>query len=100
MAIEDGRLEVALAIARTSDLVTVDTQTDPVTVDPDDLFDRTFNDNGVGIDDDQMAVFKAELVKLLNEIESDINRIPENSNQVIEQVAEFVRLALLNNSVK
>lgn len=100
MAIKDGRLEVVIAISRTSDLVTVDTTTDPITVDPDDLADRTFNDNGVGIDDDQMRIFKAELTKLLPEITADIARIPENANQVIEQVAEFVTLALLNQSVK
>ena len=98
MAIKDGRLEVALAIARTSDLVTVETSTDPITVDPDDLFVRTFKDNGVGISDDQMPVFKAELAKLLPEIDTDISRIPDNANQVIEEVAEFVRRALLNQA--
>src|SRR5438128_11348612 len=96
MAIKDGRLEVALAIARTSDLVTVVIQ--PPSVDPSNLFNRTFNDNKVGIDDGQMSIFKAELEKLLPEITSDIDRIPENANQIIEDVAEFVRLALLKNS--
>jgi hypothetical protein len=98
MAVKDGRLEVALAIARTSDLVTVVVQ--PPSVDPSDLFDRAFNDNKVGIDDGQMSIFKAELAKLLPEIASDISRIPENANQIIEDVAEFVRLALLKNSAK
>jgi hypothetical protein len=96
MPIKDGRLEVALAIARTSDLVTVVAQ--PPSVDPSDLFDRAFNNNKVGIDDGQMSIFKAELDKLLPEITSDIDRIPENANQIIEDVAEFVRLALLKNS--
>jgi len=97
--IKTGRLEVALAIARTSDLVTVDTSTKPVTVDPDDLFVRTFNDPGVGIDDQQMLTFKADLTTLLPEIRADVARIPKNANQVIEEVAEFVRLALLKKSV-
>jgi hypothetical protein len=95
MHIRDGRLEVAIAIARTTDLVTVDTTGGTITVDPDDLFTRTFNDNKVGIDDQQMRIFKAELQRLLPEIRSDISRIRENSNEVIEDVAEFIRLALL-----
>lgn len=94
MAIKDGRLEVATAIADTSSLVTVDPTTDPPTVDPDDLFDRTFNDPRVGLDDSQMRLFKASLEELLPAITSDIERIPENSNLLIDDVAEFVRLAL------
>lgn len=97
MSTKDGRLELALAIARTSDLVTV--STNPPAVDPDDLFDRTFNDNRVGIDDGQMSIFKAELARLLPEIQDEIARIPENANQLIRDVAEFVRLALLKDSV-
>jgi hypothetical protein len=96
MPVKDGRLEVALAIARTSDLVTVVVQ--PLSVDPSDLFDRAFNNNKVGIDDGQMSLFKAELERLLPEITTDIDRIPENANQIIEDVAEFVRLALLKSS--
>lgn len=94
MAIKDGRLEVAMAIADTTDLVTVDPTTEPFTTDPDDLFERTFNDDRVGIDDNQMRLFKASLEELLPEIARDIERIPENSNLLIDDVAEFVRLAL------
>jgi hypothetical protein len=94
MAIKDGRLEVATAIADTTDLVTVDPTTTPPTVDPDDLLDRRFNDERVGIDDNQMRIFKASLEELLPEIVRDIEKIPENSNLLIDDVAEFVRLAL------
>ena len=94
MAIKDGRLEVVTAIADTTDLVTIDPTTDPPTVEPDDLFDLTFNDDRVGIDDDQMRLFKASLEELLPEITSDIERIPNNANVVIDNVAEFVRLSL------
>ncbi len=92
---KDGRLEVALAIAATTALVTVDASTTPFTTSPDDLFDRTFNDTKVGISDDQMAIFKANLTVLLPEITDDISQIPENSALPIEKVAEFVRLSLL-----
>lgn len=94
MAIKDGRLEVATAIADTTELVTVDPTTTPITIIPDDLFDRRFNDNRVGIDDNQMRLFKSSLEALLPEIERDIERIPENSNLLIDDVGEFVRLAL------
>jgi hypothetical protein len=92
---KDGRLEVALAIAATTALVTVDASTTPFSTNPDDLFDRTFDDSKVGISDDQMAVFKANLTVLLPEITDDIAQIPENAALPIEKVAEFVRLSLL-----
>lgn len=92
--IKSGRLEVAIAIAKTSHLVSVDPTVTPFTTIPPNLFDLIFKDNKVGIDDNQMAVFKAQLAALLPEITSDINQIPENSNQVIEDVAFFVKLAL------
>jgi len=95
MQSQDGRLEVALAIASISSLVTVDASKDPFTTDPDDLFDRTFNDNGVGISDDQMASFRANLKRLLPEISDDIDQIPENAALSIEKVAEFVKVSLL-----
>jgi hypothetical protein len=94
MAIKDCRLEVATAIAETTDLVTVDPTTEPFTTDPGDLFDLTFNDEQVGIDDLQMGIFKATLEELLPEISRDVERIPNNSNMLIEDVAEFVMLAL------
>lgn len=94
MAIKDGRLEVVTAIADTTDLVTVDPTTNPPTVKPENLFDLTFNDERVGIDDSQMRLFKASLEELLPEITSDIERIPNNSNLLVDDVAEFVRLAL------
>lgn len=94
MAIKDGRLEVATAIADTTSLVTVDPTTEPFTTDPEDLFDLTFNDDRVGIDDNQMRLFKASLEELLPEISREIERIDNNSNLLIEDVAEFVMLAL------
>jgi len=97
MATEDGRLKVALAIDNTSDLVTVSLGP-PATVDPNDLFIRQFNDPKVGIDNEQMRDFKERLKIFLPKIASDIDQIPENSNLIIEDVAEFVRLALLKQA--
>lgn len=94
-AVKDGRLEVALSIASVTTLVKVDASVEPFETEPDDLFDRTFNDPGVGMSDDHMPIFKANLTILLPTIREDIAEIPENSNVVIDQVAEFVRLALL-----
>jgi hypothetical protein len=91
----DGRLEVALGTASCTNLVTVDATAHPFTTVPDDLFDLTFNNPKVGLDDDQIRVFKAALKRLLSTITDDIDQIPDNANQQIEQVAEFVRLSLL-----
>lgn len=95
VAPKDGRLELALAIASTTNLVTVDTTVVPFATTPDDLFDRTFDDKLVGISDDQMPVVKANLSVLLPKIASDISQIPDNAASPIEKVAEFVRLSLL-----
>lgn len=94
-AVKDGRIEVALAIAGTTQLVKVDPTSHPFTTVPANLFDRQFNDQKVAINDAQMAVFKANLTLLLPEIKADIAKIPESSNLVIEDVAELVRLSLL-----
>jgi len=95
---KDGRLQLALAIASTTNLVTVDTTVVPFSTIPDDLFDRTFDDKSVGISDDQMPVVKASLSVLLPEIAGDISQIPDNAASPIEKVAEFVRLSLLAHS--
>ena len=92
---KDGRLELALAIAATTTLVTVDPTTTPFTTAPEDLFDLTFNDASVGINDQQMPVLKASLSVLLPNIADDISQIPDNSALTIEKVADFVRLSLL-----
>jgi hypothetical protein len=94
----DGRLELALAIASTTNLVTVNTTVVPFATVPDDLFDRTFDDKLVGISDDQMPVVKANLSVLLPEIADDISQIPDNAATPIEKVAEFIRLSLLAHS--
>src|SRR4051812_26667985 len=79
-ATTDGRLEVAEAIATTSHKVTVDATTVPFTVDPQNLFDLTFNDAAVGIDDEPlMRVFKAQLERRLPKIARAIEtNVPAN----------------------
>ena len=93
---QDGRLEVATAIAMTTSLVTVTAGGDTFTTIPADLFARTFNDNQVGITtSDLMRVFLANLKVLLPQISDTIDQIPENPAIQIEKVALLVRLALL-----
>lgn len=91
----DGRLQVALAIASISSLVIVDATTHPWTGVPDDLFDHCFNDPTVGISDNQMAPFKANLTVLLSQIATDISQVPENAALPISKVAEYIRVSLL-----
>jgi len=92
----DGRIQVALAIAAVSSLVSVDATKNPFQTVPPSLFGLTFNDPKVGISDAQMPVFKADLVHLLPQIAADISDIPENASLVIEKVAEFVAVSLLS----
>jgi hypothetical protein len=94
-AFRDGRSEIARAIASVSSLVQVNLATDPATTDPEDLFDHKFSDPQVGIDDSQMIAFKRYLQACLPGIYKNIEQIPENASQEIEEVAEFVRCALL-----
>ena len=93
--VTDGSLEVILAIASITQLVTIDlTKTPPVTK-PKNLGALTFNDPAVGLSDTQMAIFKGNLAAQLPEIAVDIAKIPEKATMTIGAVAEFVRLALL-----
>jgi hypothetical protein len=94
-AAHDGSLEIALAIAATTDRVTVDTTTTPFEARPDNLFELTFNDEHVGLSNDQMAIFKANLGVLLPALKRDIAAIPENANLLIGDVARLVMLLLL-----
>lgn len=89
-----GRLEVALAISATSNLVTVDASQNPFKTKPANLFDRSFDNPGVGIADEQMPIFKGNLTAFLPEISADIATIPDNAKQVIREVAKFVKLSL------
>ena len=93
---QDGRLEVATALAMTSSTVTVDATTQPFTTVPDDAFDRTFDDDEIGINTaDLVRLFIANLKSLLPGIADSLDQLPENPAMKIEQVARFVRLALL-----
>jgi hypothetical protein len=94
----DGSLQIVLAIASISSLVTVDTTTTPFTFKPTNLPSLTFNNPAVGISDGQMAIFKANLKLLLPQIGSDIDQIPENAALTISKVAAFVNTSLLGVS--
>lgn len=91
----DGRLEVALAVAATSKGVRVDATHHPFMVDPENLFDLSFNDPRVGISDSGISAFKACLGLLLPDVVEDIEELPDSSDLVIEDVAEYVRVSLL-----
>jgi hypothetical protein len=93
---QDGRLEVATALAMTSSLVTVNATTEPFTTIPANLLALTFDDNQVGIDTaDLVRTFVANLKSLLPGIAANLDQIPENPAMQIQLVVRFVRLALL-----
>jgi hypothetical protein len=92
--VKNGELEVALSVARVSALVKVDPSQTPFRTTPPGLFGLAFNDNQVGISDDQMAFFKARLEELLPEIGDTIDGIPQDASQIIADVARIVWLAL------
>jgi hypothetical protein len=92
-----GRLEVAEAIAAVSGLVTVTLLgNDDFNVDPDDLFDLTFDDPKVGFSNNDMKDFRAALKTLLKGrgVNNSINQIPDNAAVGIGKIATIIRLAL------
>lgn len=91
----DGSLQIALAIASVTTLVTVDTTQSPPVITPEDLGMLTFNDPAVGMTDEQVAIFKSNLMIMLPEIADDIRQIPDNAHQNIGDVAQFIQLALV-----
>lgn len=94
-ASRDGRLEIAAAIAMLSTKVIVHVAPTP-SVTPADLFDRTFDDPKVGLDDGKMRAFKdilaLRLPQIADKIQSDI---PEDAGLFIHLVAKHVHLTLL-----
>ncbi len=92
--ITDGAIQIVIAIASVTTLVTVDTTQDPPVFDPEDLGSLTFGDPRVGMTDQGVAIFKANLKILLPQIADDIDQIPDNANLNIGDVARFVQLSL------
>jgi hypothetical protein len=93
-SVTDGAIQVVIAIASVTTLVTVDTTQVPPAFDPSDLGELTFGDPRVGMSDEGVAVFKANLKILIPEIAGDIDQIPDNANLNIGDVARFVQLSL------
>jgi hypothetical protein len=91
----DGSLQVVIAIASVTTLVTVDTTQDPPVVTPETLGALRFNDPQIGMSNAQVGIFKANLKLLLPQISADIDLIPDNANLQIAQVVKLVRLSLL-----
>jgi hypothetical protein len=93
-SVTDGAIQVIMAIASVTALVTVDTTQDPPVFDPDDLGSLTFADPRVGLSNEGVAIFKSNLKILLPTIADDIDEIPDNANLNIGDVAKFVQLSL------
>jgi hypothetical protein len=94
-AVTDGALQVIIALASVTTLVTVDTTQDPPAFEPENLGTLTFNDSQVGLADEDMAIFKANLKTLLPQIGDDIDQIPDNASLNIGDVAKFIQLSLM-----
>lgn len=90
---KDGQLEVALSVKRVSSLVEVDASQTPFSTTPPGLFLLAFNDQRVGISDEQIAFFKTRLKELLPEIGATVDGIAEDAPQQIGSVAHIVLLA-------
>jgi hypothetical protein len=93
-AVTDGAIQVVMAIASVTSLVTVDSTQDPPAFEPDDLGSLTFGDPRVGLTNEGVAIFKANLKILLPTITDDIHEIPDNASLNIGDVAKFVQLSL------
>jgi hypothetical protein len=94
----DGSLKVILAIASITDLVTVNLSTTPPTFKPANLDTLALNDAAVGISDEQMPIFRANLREMLPQIASAIDQIPDNASATVDQIAEVVNTALMGVS--
>lgn len=92
MPSEDGRLEVAIAIAMTTKRVTVDTTVAQFRTSPPDLFARRFRD--VGITENLMPLFKSNLIHLLPRLNVLLRDISNNADLLISDVAALVQLGL------
>ena len=92
--VTDGAIQIVIAIASVTTLVTVDTSQDPPAFEPSDLGTLTFGDPRVGMTDQGVAIFKANLKILLPQIADDIDQIPDNASLNIADVARFVQLSL------
>ena len=92
--VTDGAIQIVIATASVTTLVTVDTTQDPPAFEPSDLGTLTFNDPRVGMTDQGVAIFKANLKILLPQIVDDIDQIPDNASLNIGDVARFVQLSL------
>jgi hypothetical protein len=93
-SVTDGAIQVIMALASVTALVTVDTTQDPPAFEPDDLGSLTFADPRVGLSNEGVAIFKSNLKILLPTIADDIDEIPDNANLNIGDVAKFVQLSL------
>lgn len=93
-AVTDGAIQVVIAVASVTALVTVDTTQEPPVFEPEDLGSLTFGDPRVGLSDEGVAIFKANLKILLPQIAGDIDEIPDNASLNIGDVARFVQLSL------
>ena len=93
-SVTDGAIQVVMAIASVTTLVTVDTTQDPPAFEPDDLGTLTFGDPRVGLTNEGVAIFKANLKILLPTVADDIDEIPDNANLHIGDVAKFIQLSL------
>lgn len=92
--VTDGAIQVVIAIASVTNLVTVDMTQDPPAFEPEDLGDLTLDDPRVGLTDAGVAIFKANLKALLPQIAADIDQIPDNASLNIGDVARFVQVSL------
>ena len=95
MSVVNVELIIALIIRDLSDLV----QMSDSGITPDDLFSRTFNDPKVGLSNEQMPFFKANLAAALPQAAQDIARIDENAALSIGEVADLVRASLAESGV-
>jgi hypothetical protein len=93
LEVTTGSIQVIIALASVTTVVTINTSVKPPAIQPPNLGEKTFKD--VGLDDDGVAVFKENLKVLLDFIPGEIDKLPDNSNVKISKVMEFIRLSIL-----
>jgi hypothetical protein len=95
MSTTDGRFELVTAIALTSNRVKVKGTRRSFVTTPADLFKLRLNDKRVGITGRKVLTFKRRLAKLLSSLNFWIDRIPDDSGLLIEELADYLRTKLI-----
>ncbi len=93
MPTRDGRFEIAVALAMTSNWVTVDARSRPFVTNPPNLFELEFNWLDLR-NEEKLERFKYNLSQLLPDVRDEIRRLPVHEWETVGEFADRLRRLL------